>query len=335
MKTVWLALMYLTATVQAGDWQQLKSPVDTELRGLSVVSDDVVWASGARNTIVQTRDGINWRALNAPAGQYDFRDIEAFDGDHAIVMSAGPAAASTVWQTRDAGANWQLLRQNLDEKGFWDAIAFWDKQTGFIFGDPVDGRFQIWLTRDGGQSWQLTPAAGMPVALDGEGAFAASGTCAVTGNNGRIAFVTGSAARARAFVSFNFGQQFHVADLPIPVTAPSQGGFAITWLNDHTLLAVGGDYKAPNANGINAAISDDGGKTWRAVSSWPNGFLSSVETKQNHIAVSGLAGTLLTTRESPASFFSTAPFNVVKFGDKWVYAAGPKGSLARTVIEAK
>jgi photosystem II stability/assembly factor-like uncharacterized protein len=56
-----------------------------------------------------------------------------------------------------------LLLQNPDKYGFWDAIDFWDRQRGFIFGDPVNGRFQIWLTCDGGQYWQLSPAQGMPL----------------------------------------------------------------------------------------------------------------------------------------------------------------------------
>ena len=314
---------------QADDGQVLNSTVSTELRGLSVVDDRVVWASGAQNTVVRTLDGEHWQTLPAPAGQYDFRDIEAFDQNNAWLMSAGPAAASTLWQTQDGGQSWQLRFSNRDDAGFWDAIGFWDRQRGFIFGDPVQGRFQIWLTQDGGLSWTPSPNDGMPAALAGEGAFAASGTCAVAASGGRLAFVTGSAARARAFVSQDFAQHFIVADLPITVSVASQGAFSIAWLDAQTLLAVGGDYKQPNLAGTNAAISRDGGKTWQPFEFTMPGFLSGVAARNNDIVVTGLAGSAYGQRAAKFTALNATPFNAIQFGQQWIYAAGPKGSLAR------
>src|SRR3546814_5550426 len=46
---------------------------------------------------------------------------------------------------------------------------------GWLLGDPEAGRFQVHATDDGGRSWRLLPDG--PRAVEGEAAFAASGTC--------------------------------------------------------------------------------------------------------------------------------------------------------------
>ena len=81
----------------------------------------------------------------------------------------------------DGGATWATLYVNKDPKGFLDALAFWDADHGLALGDQVDGRFVILTTDDGGKTWGPIPPEGMPPALPGEGAFAASGTCLVVG----------------------------------------------------------------------------------------------------------------------------------------------------------
>ena len=166
-------------------WAPQRSSADTELRGLSVLSDKLAWASGAKGTVLRTIDGENWTALPVPGAEaYDFRDIEAFDANTAIVMGAGPGAASRMYRTRDGGATWQLLVVNQEPEGFWDAMAFWDKYNGIVFGDPVRGAFSILLTTDGGESWQPVSDPKGLAALPQEGAFAASGTCLSVGGKG-------------------------------------------------------------------------------------------------------------------------------------------------------
>ena len=327
------ALLSSAMSVSHAQWLTISNPHDVELRGLSAVNERLIWASGNKGTILRSTDGAHSQKLNAPKpageGDYDFRDIEAFSAQHAIVMSAGSGSASSVWQTLDGGATWQNLLTNKDETGFWNAIAFWDKENGFIFGDAVDGRFQIWLTKDSGKSWQLSPRDGMPLALEGEAAFAASGTCAVSGRNGRLAFVTGAATRARSFVSYDYGQHFIVADLPIPATTTSQGAFSILWLDDQTLMAVGGDYKQTTLAGINAAISRDAGKTWQTYAHAPQGFLSGVAMIESRIAVTGLAGSVIGELDHKMKTIAPLPLNAIAVGGKTLFAAGPKGRLVK------
>ena len=64
-----------------------------ELRGMSVVSDQVVWASGARGTIVRSVDGgRTWIADTVPGfATLDFRAIHASSDRAAFIASAGEA----------------------------------------------------------------------------------------------------------------------------------------------------------------------------------------------------------------------------------------------------
>ena len=62
-----LALAYaIVPCVAHAQWAAQVSPVDVELRGLSVVSPQVVWASGQRGTVLHTSDaGAHWTRAGA------------------------------------------------------------------------------------------------------------------------------------------------------------------------------------------------------------------------------------------------------------------------------
>jgi photosystem II stability/assembly factor-like uncharacterized protein len=320
-------------TGPASPWRAQASPVTVELRGLAVVNDRVAWASGAKGTVLRTVDGETWTVVPvAGAEKLDFRDIEAWDENTAIAMSIGPGEASNVYKTTDGGATWRRVFANAEPTGFWDAITFWDRKHGALFGDPVRGRFQVFTTDDGGESWKPVPAAGMPTALENEGAFAASGSCLASGPGQSLAFVTGGASESRVFVSTDGAKSFLVSTSPVPAGAASKGLFSVAWLDGKTLLTVGGDYKLPALEGVKAALSPDGGAHWTAVSAAP-GFLSSVVRgpgKDAAVVAVGLAGTGIsgdggkTWRAIDATAYNTAGF---ANGGGW--AVGPKGVIAR------
>src|SRR5690606_13376473 len=132
------------------------SGVDVRLRGISAVDANVAWASGRAGTVLRTVDGgATWQAIKVPgADELDFRDVEGFDADTAVVLSIGPGQASRVYRTVDGGATWTVALQNDDERAFLDCMAF-DGQRGWLMGDPVDGAFQVHESADGGASWTL------------------------------------------------------------------------------------------------------------------------------------------------------------------------------------
>jgi photosystem II stability/assembly factor-like uncharacterized protein len=246
-------------------------------RGVSAVSEQVAWASGNKGTIVRTTDGgATWTPVSPPdASSLDFRDIEAFSADTAYVLSIGSGAASRIYKTSDGGKTWALQFTSADPKSFYDAIAFWDVNTGLAFGDPVDGRFTVIRTIDGGRTWTPVPPANVPPAIDGEGAFAASGTCLVVEGAANAWFGTGGASRARVFRSTDRGLTWTVADTPIMAGNASSGVFSLAFADALHGLAVGGDYRKERDSGDNLASTSDGGKTW-AVATRLRSFRSAV-----------------------------------------------------------
>lgn len=314
-------------------WQPLVSPVTVELRGLAVVNDRVAWASGAKGTVIRTLNGETWQVVPVPGAEtLDFRDIEAWDDKSAVALSIGPGEASNIYKTTDGGASWKKVFTNNEPSGFWDAIAFWDRRRGAVFGDPVRGRFQVFTTADGGDTWTSVPETGMPAALENEGAFAASGSCLVTGPGKRLAFVTGGASEARIFVSQDEGRSFQVSTSPVPAGAASKGLFSVAWLDDASLITVGGDYRQPALDGVKAAVSVDSGARWTAVPSAP-GFLSSVVRGPGGtaaIVAVGLAGTGISSDGGKTwTAVDEAPYNTAGFARANGFAVGPKGVIAR------
>lgn len=194
---VWVAIVFLTHGHSEEAMRLLPQAFGSEsgLRGLSVVSGEVAWVSGTGGTVSRTTDGgETWQVQVVPgAEKLDFRDVEAFGASVAYLLAAGPGDASRVYKTTDGGKTWRQQAVNADAQGFWDAMAFWDERNGIVFGDPVDGQFRLLITEDGGETWRPLAPTGMPRALPREGAFAASGTCLVTGGTRDVWFATGGA----------------------------------------------------------------------------------------------------------------------------------------------
>src|SRR3954452_5435644 len=85
----WLPAEPLAGRVRG--WELQTSGVEARLRGVSAVSDTVVWASGTGGTVLRTSDGgVTWARLTVPdANQLDFRDIDAVGAESAYVLSIG------------------------------------------------------------------------------------------------------------------------------------------------------------------------------------------------------------------------------------------------------
>ncbi|MEU4782283.1 hypothetical protein [Micromonospora sp. NPDC023633] len=145
-------------------WQLTETGVTSRLRGLAPVDSRGASASGSDNTVLRTVDGgRSWQRVG-PTGVEpvpQFRDIAAFDGYRAVILSIGSGGESRVYRTDDGGRHWTETFRNEDEQAFHDCLAFFDDRRDLALSDPVDGRFRILSTADGGRSWSLLPDAGM------------------------------------------------------------------------------------------------------------------------------------------------------------------------------
>ncbi|HEX9484978.1 MAG TPA: hypothetical protein VF929_10375 [Gemmatimonadaceae bacterium] len=332
-------VMLLTVALSAF-WTQQDSGTTNELRGLSVVSPSVVWASGTHGTILRTTDGgAHWRADTVPgATALDLRSIAATSATVAHAMSI--ADSGRVFRTTDGGRSWSVRFTGLRKGSFFDAIKFWDAKHGITVSDPVDGRFLVITTSNGGDTWEETPVEGMPAALTGEGAFAASGSCLVVQGTRDAWFVTGGATVARVFHSGDRGKSWTVSDTPIRAGAASAGIFSADFRDRTHGIIVGGDYQHPELGGRNVALTADGGQHWTLADSAasPQAYESSVSfvpgTKGRTIVAVGLRGTDL-SRDGGLTWTRTdsTGYNSVAFASRTAgYAVGPRGRVAKGAI---
>lgn len=263
--SVGLALLPNVGLALMPRWTVQTSGVTARLRGVSAVSESVAWASGSGATVLRTSDGgLTWSKLKVTDEPLDFRDIDAIDAQTAYVLSIGNGPVSRIYKTTDAGATWTMQFQNKDPKGFLDAMSFWDANHGIVFGDSVDGQFYILTTENGGRNWTRIAPANLPHALEGEGAFAASGTNIALYGKTHAWIGTGGAAKARVLRTTDGGRTWQVADTPF-AAGQSTGIFSIAFRDAKHGVIVGGDYTKEQQAIDNLAITADGGVTWKLV----------------------------------------------------------------------
>jgi len=316
-------------------WQPVPSGTEAQLRGLSVVSPTVAWASGQNGTVLRTINGRTWQKFVVPGAEaLDLRDIQGFDADTAVALSIGPGESSRIYRTTDGGATWQQQATNPDANGFWDCLAFWDRDNGIVFGDPVDGSYQILTTSDGGATWQpSTDAAGLR-ALPNEAAFAASGTCLSVAGTDDAWFATGGGAQSRVFHSSDRGRTWQAAVTPIPAGASAKGVFSVGFRDSSVGLAVGGDYSDRYLATLNGARSEDGGATWTPQPVLPTGYMSvvvPVTGAPESFVAAGLAGSGYSLDTGRTwHVLDRRPVNTVGFASPTVgWAVGPKGLIMK------
>lgn len=267
-----LVLFMSAAPVPQLRWQPQLTGTFENLRSVSAISDKIAWAGGAKGTVLRTIDGgKNWciRPIK-DASQFDFRNLIAFDAHNALVLSAGSPAK--VFKTSDGGKSWKETYKNTHKSVFFDSMAFWDRENGVAFSDPVDGIFLVITTSDGGDSWQRVPPGNLPKPMPKEAGFAAGGTCMTVLGQSNAWFCTGGAT-CRVILSNDRGKTWKAYQTPILAGKSSQGGFSIVFKDSKNGIIVGGDYLKEKQNKKNAAFTTDGGITWKLVDdNQPAGF---------------------------------------------------------------
>lgn len=279
MKQSLLIFLLLFTSFLASNGQELRllqHGFDTSLRGLSVVDDSVAWVSGSKGWTAQTGDrGKSWRWKQIPGYEkFDFRDIEAFSAEEAIVVSAGSPAV--ILLTKDGGNSWKEVYRNVHPDIFLDGMDFWSRDGGIIFGDPILSRMVLLKTTNGGENWFDISARNMISLNNGEAAFAASGTGIRAFRSGTVLIATGG-VRSRLFTTKDFGESWTARDIPIIQGKNSTGPFSISFLNKRIGMAAGGDYLQDTLRTRNLVLTRNGGKTWREPAISPRGYRSAVE----------------------------------------------------------
>jgi len=333
MKLTFISIFTLLFPVIASaQWVQQTVNTKASLRGLSVVNEKVIWASGTGGTVIKTTDGgKTWRVMAVPgADKLDFRDIEAFDRDTAYIVSIGNGESSRIYKTVNGGNSWTLQFTNPDPKAFFDALACWDAKNCVAMSDPVDNRYILISTTDGVNWTQPGKDRRSPPipALEGEAAFAASGTCLLIRGKSDLFLVTGGTA-ARVFSSKDRGQTWSVADTPLAKGTAVSGVFSIAMADDKNGLIVGGNYERPEDAERTLAYTNNGGLVWAARSGL-SGYRSAVAyiDGQTAIAVGPNGTDISNDRGETWRKAGSENLNAVAAkGKRAVWAVGPNGLI--------
>jgi photosystem II stability/assembly factor-like uncharacterized protein len=283
----------LAQTPATTPWQMQESGTTAGLRGIDSVDGTVAWASGTDGTVLKTLDGgAHWTKCAVPdaaidGATLDFRGVQAWDADTAIVMASGPGEKSRLYKTTDGCGTWKLLLKNTDKDGFWDGVVFQRSDYGYLslpdegimIGDPLRGRFETHVGYK--KDIQFIDNAGCE-AREGEAAFAASNSSLIVLGFGRYILGTGGKSGTRVLIApkLNGGVSTDPClgiNVPIIGGDESSGIFSLALRDVKHLVAVGGDYKKPNESTGTAAWTDSDWKHWTASTKPPHGFRSSVQ----------------------------------------------------------
>jgi photosystem II stability/assembly factor-like uncharacterized protein len=330
--------VFLLLHVVMNSFAQTLQPVlrdsfpQVSFRGLSVVDDQVVWASGSKGHIGRSLDGgKHWQWKNpVDFGKRDFRDIEAFDSLRAVAICVG--APAVVLLTSNGGKTWNEVYRNEDTLMFLDGIDFWNEQCGIIFGDPIDGHLFVMRSLDGGKSWIEISKEYTPQVVNGEAAFAASGTTIRSLPNGEVFIATGG-TRSRIWHSTDLGWHWRAIETPIIQGESATGIFSFAVRDSMQIVIAGGDYTRDTLRTKNLFYTNDGGKTWHAPEKTTGGYRSCVEfVGSKKLIATGTSGTDY-SRDGGKTWnpISTTGFNVVRKAKKGnlVLICGTKGRLMR------
>jgi hypothetical protein len=229
-------------------------------RGLSVVDSKVFWVSGTKGTVVKSLDGgLTFKTFKvSDCANCDFRDIEAFDANIAIIMSSGEVAK--IYKTTDGGITWKQVMHDTTKHSFLDGMSFQkNNQVGYVYGDPTSKTtteqsfFALYETKDQGNTWKKIKIKKENLAL-GEASFASSGTGIQAINGQSLAIVSG-------------GKESHIYLLDkklkniIKLNPPIIQGKETTGINSmaispdgNKMIIVGGDFNDKNASKDNIVI---------------------------------------------------------------------------------
>ena len=271
-----LPLVVMAGSLYAQRIVMLDSSHAISIRGLSVADNNTIWLSGSNGTVARSADGgNNWQWMQVKGfEQTDFRDIEAFDKNTAVIMGIGEPAV--ILKTHDGGAHWQTVFEDRRKGMFLDAMEFWNEQSGIVIGDPLEGKIFVARTFDGGDSWQVLPENGLPSAEKGEAMFAASGTNIRSISLSEAAFVTGGSVS-------RFFHRNKKTVLPLLQGKETTGANSLAVYHNkkrkpaQNIVVAGGDFSNDSLSQGNCAVSIDGGITWTVPAIPPTGYKSCVE----------------------------------------------------------
>ena len=236
---------FIGYTIDGGaSWEKSEVKIAADLAEIYFLDDKYGWAVGANGTIVTTSNGQDWELQTSKVGN-GLKGIYFTNKDVGYAVGE----SDTILSTKNGGRSWKVLQGGQlgavgdDDANMYNAVQFFDEETGFLAGVRVSPSTQgqsalIQKTTDGGQSW-VTQETGKEDIL--EDIFFLNATVGwAVGENGVILHTD------------NGGESWTEQSSGTEETLRSVG-----FADENNGWATGGDF------GVGAILhTTDGGKTW-------------------------------------------------------------------------
>jgi photosystem II stability/assembly factor-like uncharacterized protein len=302
MRVAGLFLALLWVANAGAQWQMQDAHTTADLRGIDSLGGGVAWASGTNGTVLRTEDaGFVWQLCAIPPGaeKLDFRGIQAFDHNTAIVMSSGTGDLSRLYKTTDGCQTWKLIATNPEKDGFWDAVQAENPEKVFLLGDSVASQLRVWEWKDGWDDRELELSYRLRGrAASGEGSFAASNSVLQLVRTPQVdkkwkyilRFSSGTPNAAYFTLVRDestpacepCAEEKKRVEVPMSTGTATSGIYSFSFRNDLEGVAVGGDYLKPQSSVKTAAFTADGGQSWTLATTPPHGYRSAVAYDAAH-----------------------------------------------------
>jgi hypothetical protein len=329
-----LSIILLALNISAQQIQILTSGTKTSLRGLSVVDDNIIWASGSNGTVAKSTDGgknFTWLKV-AGYEKRDFRDVEAFDSNTAIIMAV--AEPAIILKTKDGGKNWYKVFEDTTKGMFLDAMDF-DGNEGIVIGDPINSILYSSITKDYGETWikNFTSSEMELSLISNEAFFASSGTNVIYNKRSKYdKFIMASGGtKSRLIYS-----RFLYFDLPIIQGKESTGANSIDIYKNKGIV-VGGDFAKDKDTTLNCVLIDFNKQvSFSHPQTPPHGYRSCViYINDKQLITCGTSGIDISNDSGMNwQLISNESFHVVQKAKKGkaVFLAGGGGRIAKYIF---
>lgn len=310
----------------------------TSIRGLSVVSNKIIWVSGSGGSVGKSVDGgksFTWMTIKGYEKR-DFRDIEAYNHKTAIIMAI--AEPALILKTIDGGENWYKVFEDSTKGMFLDAMNA-EAKTIQVIGDPINGKAFFAMSNNLGETWETNKLDGIAL-NEGEAFFASSGTnlqistSSVSFKKGTFMVTGGKVSRL-----LNARDQRDQFPLPLLQGKESTGAnsIAVSPSGKHAFI-VGGDFAKDTLRAGNSiAVRLEPSIQFKEPTTPPFGYRSCVIYFNNQTLVAcGTSGVDI-SKDGGMNWenISTQSFHVVqkaKNGNA-IFLAGGGGRIAKLTIK--
>ena len=292
-----LALLLFLVSAKAQSIRLLSTGNKTSMRGLSVVTDRIVWASGSNGKVARSTDaGLHWEWITVPGFEKrDFRDIEAFSDQEAVIMAVDEPGV--ILRTEDGGRSWKTVFSDTSKGMFLDAMYFAPNGHAVVVGDPLPDRpneIYTAFSYNKGKTWVHPMDAGkyLPAVASGESMFASSGTNLVLfpgkGTYTKFNFIVVTGGMASGLLQSSPQQRIPLA---LQQGKQSTGANSIAAFDKNNWIVVGGDFMNDKDSSLNCVLTRDGGRSFLRPNLPPMGYRSCVTyLSKNKLIACGTSG---------------------------------------------